>query len=108
MKDPNQRLGHLAGVKEIKCHSWVGWINKSDYLERKLKMPYPVNLDCFNFDNSDITASANRILYALNCDKLFRDQRHSTNQTKNGNSRSKEKRDTAKVYLQKRIKNESK
>lgn len=98
----------MAGVKEIKCHSWVGWINKSDYLERKLKMPYPVNLDCFNFDTSDITASANRILYALNYDKLLRNQRHSTNQTKNNNSRSKEKRDTAKVFLQKRIKNKSK
>lgn len=88
VKDPNQRLGHLAGVKEIKCHSWVGWINKSDYLERKLKMPYPVNLDCFNFDTSDITASANRILYALNYHKLSRNQRNS-NQTKNNNSRKR-------------------
>lgn len=98
VKDPNRRLGHLAGVKEIKCHSWIGWINKSDYLERKLKMPYPVNLDCFNFDANDITASANRILNGLNYNKLLRNQRHSINQSK---SKSKEKRDPLKAPLRK-------
>ncbi len=71
-------------------------------------MPYPVNLDCFNFDTSDITASANRILYTLNYDKLFRNQRYSTNLNKNNHLRSTEKRDTAKVFIQKRIKNKSK
>ena len=28
-------------------------------------MPYPVNLDCFNFDSNDITVSANRILSSI-------------------------------------------
>jgi len=50
-------------VKEIKCHPWVGWINRSDYLMKKVQMPHPVDLDCFNFDSKDITLSANRLLY---------------------------------------------
>lgn len=29
-------------------------------------MPYPVNLDDFNFDCQDITVSANRMLVAIN------------------------------------------
>lgn len=62
-KRPAERLGHLGGVREIKCHPWIGWINKPDYLERRVKMPYPVDLDCFNFDPNDITSSAYRVLH---------------------------------------------
>jgi hypothetical protein len=64
-KDPKKRLGHLAGVKEIKCHPWIGWINLSDYLTKKVPMPHPVDLDRFNFDSKDITDSANRLLYDI-------------------------------------------
>lgn len=102
-KDPSKRLGHLGGVKEIKCHPWIGWINKSDYLEKKLKMPYPVNLDCFNFDASDITQSANRMLYNLQYEKLFRNGRN-TSQPKS-KSKSKDKRSLSKNKLSTRILN---
>jgi hypothetical protein len=53
MKDPKQRLGHLAGVKEIKCHPWIGRINRQEWLDKSFKMPYPVDLDNFNFDSKN-------------------------------------------------------
>jgi len=31
-------------------------------LDKKIEMPYPVDLDCFNFDSKDITLSAQRVL----------------------------------------------
>jgi hypothetical protein len=65
-KDPKRRLGHFAGTREIKCHPWIGWINKTEYITKKIEMPYPVNLDCFNFDSKDITVSANRMLANIN------------------------------------------
>lgn len=57
-------------------------------------MPYPVNLDCFNFDASDITQSANRMLYNLQYEKLHRNGRN-TSQPKN-KSKSKDKRSFSK------------
>ena len=62
VKDPKRRLGHHGGSKEIKCHPWIGWLNRSQWLSRSIQMPYPVNLDDFNFDCRDITMSANRML----------------------------------------------
>lgn len=73
MKDPKLRLGHLAGTKEIKCHPWIGWINRQDWLSKKIQMPYPVDLDHFNFESKDITVSAHRMLNdirnSINCKK---------------------------------------
>ena len=66
IKDPKMRLGHLGGTKEIKCHPWIGWINKEKWISRQIDMPYPVNLDDFNFDCRDITVSANRMLVSIN------------------------------------------
>lgn len=64
-KDPKKRLGHFGGTKEIKCHPWIGWLNREQWLSRSIEMPYPVNLDNFNFDCKDITASANRMLTSI-------------------------------------------
>ena len=61
-KDPKKRIGHLGGTKQIKCHPWIGWLNRSQWLSGKIEMPYPVDLDHFNFDCKDITVSANRML----------------------------------------------
>jgi serine/threonine protein kinase len=65
-KDPRRRLGHLGGTKEIKCHPWIGWLNREQWLSKQIEMPYPVNLDDFNFDTKDITVSANRMLASFN------------------------------------------
>lgn len=66
VKDVKKRMGHLGGPKEIKCHPWIGWINRPEWLSRSVEMPYPVNLDDFNFDCKDITVSANRMLTHIN------------------------------------------
>ena len=66
VKDPKIRMGHLGGTKEIKCHPWIGWLSRDKWLSRQFEMPYPVNLDDFNFDCRDITVSANRMLVTIN------------------------------------------
>jgi hypothetical protein len=81
-------LGHLGGINEIKCHPWIGWINRNDYLMKKVEMPHKIDLDCFNFDSKDISPSANRLLITL---KHFERGRKRETILKKSQDKSKER-----------------
>jgi hypothetical protein len=50
VKNQNQRLGHYGGAKEIMLHPWVGKINRLFIESKQFQVPFPPNLDRFNFD----------------------------------------------------------
>jgi hypothetical protein len=49
-KNNKLRLGCLKGVKEIRCHPWVGMLSPKNILERKLVPPFLPDLSELNFD----------------------------------------------------------
>ena len=42
-KDPNKRLGHINGAKDIKKHPWFYKINWKDIERRRVNPPFPVS-----------------------------------------------------------------
>jgi serum/glucocorticoid-regulated kinase 2 len=60
VKNPNQRLGHFAGAKEIMLHPWVGKINRAFIESKSFQVPFPPNLDRFNFDPDEVGMSEER------------------------------------------------
>lgn len=47
-------------MKEIKCHPWVGWIDKERYMSGGYVMPFERNLSMIDFDCEELGESENR------------------------------------------------
>ena len=52
-KHPLQRLGSVAGMKEILSHPWCRKISINDIVEKRIDPPIKIDVIGFNFDEEE-------------------------------------------------------